>query len=258
MSVKAVFYIVLCCWLSVVLPVHAKQADTLIINIANPIQAYPPYHWLENGEIKGLVPDILEAAAAIAGDNIEINYVPVPWLRMFSLAENGDIDAILPVSFNQERANYLHFVPESIVMERMNLVSSSAFNINFNGDLTELSGYQVAGITGYYYGEAYTKANLETLALANEEEQVEMLLAGKAPLALMDTNILPFYVNKLGGERKHQIRILEPHLYEAPLHLAFAKKGRYPEFVDRFNIALAKLKSTPDYQNILQTYLSQE
>ncbi|REL36361.1 substrate-binding periplasmic protein [Thalassotalea euphylliae] len=230
----------------------------MTINIANPMQAYPPYHWLENGEIKGLVPDIIEAAAKLVGEDVEINYVPVPWLRMFSLAENGDIDAIFPVSFNQERAKYLNFVPESIVMERMNLVSSSAFDISFSGDLTTLANYKVAGIIGYYYGEAYTNANLETLALANEEQQVEMLLGGQAPLALMDANILPYYINKLGGEREHRIKVLEPHLYEAPLHLAFAKNGRYPALVERFNSALAKLKSTPDYQNILQTYLSQE
>ncbi|NMP33314.1 transporter substrate-binding domain-containing protein [Thalassotalea sp. M1531] len=233
----------------------AEQASVITLNIAKPEQAYPPYHWLENGEVKGLLPDIIAATTRLMG-NVEVNYVVMPWKRMFELANKGDIDAIMPINKNSERQNYLNFVEQPLIMERMNFVSTTAFNIEFSGDLSTLSNYDVAGIAGYYYGEAYSSSNLNTIELPNEETQVKMLLAGRFPLAILDTNVLPYYINKLGGEKAYKVTILSPPLYEASLHLAFAKKGRYGSQAQPFNEALINLKNTFKYHDIIKTYLT--
>ena len=229
----------------------AKQ----VITIAKPEQAYPPYHYLENGKVAGLVPDIIEATAKAIG-NIEIDYQVMPWKRMFELAKQGEIDAIMPINLNTERQTYLNFVELPVIYERMNFVSTTAFDIEFDGDLSKLTEYEVAGIAGYYYGEAYSAENFNTIELPNEETQVKMLLAGRFPLALMDANIIPYYINYLGGEKEFKIKVLEPHLYRAGLHLAFAKQGNFPTLNEQFNRALITLKDSDAYQRILNTHLT--
>ncbi|MFD2168262.1 substrate-binding periplasmic protein [Thalassotalea euphylliae] len=225
------------------------------ITIAKPEQAYPPYHWLEDGEVKGLVPDIIAATSKAIG-NVKVEYKVMPWKRMFELAKSGTIDAIMPINLNAERQYYLNFVSEPLIMERMNFVTTNAFDVDFSGNLNDISQFDVAGIAGYYYGEAYQAAKFNTIELPNEETQVKMLLAGRFPLALLDINILPFYINKLGGEKEHQVKVLEPHLYEAALHLAFAKNGKHALQAETFSQALVKLKSSEQYQDILSTHLT--
>lgn len=229
--------------------------DTIVINIAKPAQTYPPYHWQQGDEIVGLVPEVINEISTEIG-NIKINYVIVPWKRMFEFAKTGKIDAIMPINKTADRETYLNYVDEPLIMEQMSLVTSSAFNIEFNGDINSLTEYEVAGIAGYYYGDAYEAADFKTIELPNEETQVRMLLAGRFPLALLDTNILPYYIKELGGEKPYRLKALKPHLYEAGLHLAFSKKSKHAAIAQKFSTALNKIKSTDTYQKILQKYLA--
>lgn len=233
------------------------QTEQITLNIAKPSQAYPPYHWKDEEQVTGLVPDIINEIANNIG-NIKINYVIMPWKRMFELAKAGKIDAIMPISKNPQRESYLNFINEPLILEKMSFVSSTAFDITFDGDINKLSKFEVAGIAGYYYGEAYEAANFTTIELPNEETQIRMLLAGRFPLALLDMNIIPHYVNKLGGEKPYAIKLLKPHLYEAGLHLAFSKSSKHAGLAQKFSLTLQQLKQTDKYQKILQKYLTNE
>jgi len=248
-------YITIAIALITSISVNAEQLNTTTINVTKPIQAYPPYHWIENGEIKGIFPEIINEVAKIMG-NFNVNYVVVPWKRMFELAKKGEVDAIMPININKERQAYLHFVKEALIMERMNFVTTDAFNIKYQGDLQDLANYDIAAISGYYYGENYATANLNSVALPNEETQIKMLLAGRFPVAILDTNILPYYINKFGNNSKNKIIILKPHINETALHIAFSKKSVHSDLYNQFNHALNKLKQSNKYKEILDSYLA--
>ena len=249
--------------LLLILPLSGKlfAQEKIIINIAKPSQAYPPYHWTEQGQVIGLVPEIIEAAVKEL-PHIEVNYVQIPWQRMFEQARKGEIDAIMPISHNFERQQYLDFVSEPLIMERINFVTNTKYNLQFDGDLSKLVNYDIAGIAGYYYGEAVEKHEFNVVELPNEETQIKMLIAGRFPLALLDANVLPFYLKKL-GQGEYTLKVLSPHLSEAGLHLAFSKTDintnknkqlNYKKLAKQFSHALEKLKSSGTYQAILQKY----
>ena len=172
---------------------------------------------------------------------------------MFELAKNGEITAVMPININDERQAYLDFSDEAIIQERMSFITSSHFDINYSGDLTELTKYQVAGISGYYYGEAFAQHSFEVIEVPNEEAQVKMLLAGRFPLALIDTIVLSHYIQQ-HDNNNIKLKPLEPHLYKAGLHLAFAKSGKSKRLATLFSEKLSLFKSTLQYQQILQKY----
>lgn len=236
---------------------HWAKADESVITftIAKPAQAYPPYHWQGESKTEGLIPEIIEAMLK-RSENLKVKYINVPWKRMFELARAGEVDAIMPINRNTEREAYLSFVAEPLINERMNFISSNAFNIEFDGDINKLAQHQVAGIAGYYYGEAYNAANFETIELPNEETQVRMLTAGRFPLALMDANVLPHYLNKAGEAPEYEIKVLQPPLYEAGLHLAFSQNSKHAYLTETLVEHLLNLKQSPEYQAILARHLS--
>lgn len=68
---------------------------------------YPPYHWCQR-------PDLLTGASVaqlrqVLPANVKLIPQAYPWKRVLLAAEQGQLDLILPLRINAERARYLRF-----------------------------------------------------------------------------------------------------------------------------------------------------
>lgn len=68
---------------------------------------YPPYHWCRNNH--ALTGASVEQLQLILPASVKLQPQLYPWKRVLQNAENGQLDIILPLRINAERARYLRF-----------------------------------------------------------------------------------------------------------------------------------------------------
>lgn len=84
----------------------AQAANVLTLRYSgNP--DYPPYHWCRNQQ--ALTGASVEQLQRILPAGVKLQPLRYPWKRVLQSAENGQLDIILPLRINADRARYLRF-----------------------------------------------------------------------------------------------------------------------------------------------------
>lgn len=201
----------------------------------------------------GILVEIVQQALAEAGHTIEPLFLPLG--RGFQLLEEKRVDAIT-ISKNTLGLD-AHYSDYCIEYHNFAIgLESRPFPIERIPDLRGLSivAFQKADV---YLGEAFAKTvadNPQYVEMANQENQVHMLLKGRIDLAIMDRSIFQFYQNKLvsEGEVSGDVRVRFYDLFEPSRYRgAFADR----EIRDSFNQGLRKLRESGAYQAIYTKYI---
>ncbi|MCJ8314697.1 MAG: transporter substrate-binding domain-containing protein [Saccharospirillaceae bacterium] len=79
---------------------------------------YPPYSYVEDGELKGIYNEILKITFAQM-QGYQVNIVPVPWKRGLKLIEDGDAFALYPPYFHVLKRPYIWPYSLPILDERV-------------------------------------------------------------------------------------------------------------------------------------------
>lgn len=234
------------------LTANAFEIQTL--TIARPLQNYPPYHWIENGVVKGILPDVIAEAAALT--NIQrVTYKSVPWRRMLELGKTGKVKAVFPLNFTEERQMYFEYVKEPIAYEAISFAKLKSTKVEFTS--SSASQFKVGTVSGYYYIDAIEKLQLNKLEVPNESIQIKLLFSKRADFILIDTNVVNYYQNlpKTRENLYHDIMSVEPSFEKTPLHIAFSKVLNNSMMVENLSEALKQLKTSGRYQKILAKYI---
>lgn len=243
----APFFIAACCLLSTV---HTEARELKVI-----FSSYtPPYVFQANGETEpGILVEIFQRA--FAGTDYSIKPVFLPLGRGFKLLEEGKVDGL---SISTTNLNLkAHYSEISIEYHNFAIgIEQRDLQINKVEDLKGKSviAFQKADT---YLGDAFAAAvvdNPDYIEMANQENQVNMLLLGRTDLAVMDRSIFMYYRNKLIKEGKVSPEVdyrlydlFEPSRYRA----AF-----YDESVrDAFNEGLRRLRESGEYEAIYTKYI---
>lgn len=207
----------------------------------------------EVSEQPGILVEIVQRA--FAGSGYMVKPVFLPLGRGFKLLEEGKVDGIsismhkleLDAYYSDFSIEYHNF---AIGLEKSDL------QINSMEELQEKSiiAFQKADT---YLGEAFAsavKGNPNYIEMANQENQVHMLLLGRTDLAVMDRSIFMYYRNKLIKEGKlspevnyRLYDIFEPSRYRA----AFSDET----VRDTFNLGLKRLRESGEYEAIYKKYI---
>ncbi len=214
----------------------------------------PPYVFQNNSDGRpGILVEIVQQA--LSGTGHTVNPVFLPLGRGFKLLEEKKVDVI---SISKRKLNLkAHYSDFSIVYHNYAIgLADRQMAIERTADLKGKSiiAFQKADI---YLGDAFNEAvtgNPNYVEMANQENQVHMLLKGRTDIAVMDRSIFEFYRNKLVSEglvsREIKPRfydLFEPSRYRA----AFADKA----LRDQFNRGLKRLHDSGEYQAIYDKYL---
>jgi len=226
---------------------NKTQLSTVVI--AKPSQNYPPYHWLHNRTVKGILPEIINQLTP----KVRVLYQHVPWNRMIAMSEQGQIDAIFPLVKSASRENFLHFLSTPLINEQMVFVALTRSNIGFSRDFSNFKPFTIGTVKGYDYGAKFNALKLKTVTANNENSLTNLLLSQQIPIAIMDARVVS-YKQELGYGDFQQLSIISPPISTMPLYIAFSKNNYNEALYQLFDQKLAEFVQSKQYQSILNNY----
>lgn len=142
-------------------------------------QAYPPFSYVENGELKGLLVDIIAAIDAKM-PRYRINLLPMPWHKGKALMKKGEHLGLLGAYFHGHDWPYLYPYSQTILYEDLVTVCSNNANMPANASWPESYRGRKLGTVGSYDGWADYGRRLraEQVAYFFEFPNMELAFSG--------------------------------------------------------------------------------
>lgn len=216
------------------LSIESAWAERLRIVVDN---NFPPFAYVENGEVKGTGIEALQAAAKISG--IEISFVPVSFNEIERTIKSGEADAIFPLAINPDRKKIYNF-SESFLSTGGALFVKEPLKAPVS--LSDLKGKTiVTPATGPLVN--YIRNNEQTVRVVttkNYDEAFKLIISGEADAAALNKQVGTILVKKNYAQK---ISIPTKYFWELSLALAIPKKLKYDlEVLERLNKGLDKLQ----------------
>lgn len=214
---------------------------------------WPPYT-TEASDNYGFFTEIVTAVF----DEMEItpNYKFFPWKRCAKMVKDGNAWAAFPYTPNDERKETFAF--SDVVATSRSVfffVDEKLKNTSWE-KLEDLKPYDIGGVGGYFYEEAFENAGLDVDYASKEIVGFKKLLRGRLDF---------FPVNELVGwelvkdnfpNKVDELDTLDKPLSTSPLSLMVLKSDQESiQLLKKFDAALQKIKDKGIYKNILDKYL---
>ena len=149
-----------------------------------------PYSYVENGELKGILPDYFAQLMELAGLSYEI-VVPSDRTEYYSLAVNDGVDVVIDWRQDQLKHNELEhsgFYTDAYLNSGVALVTRK----DFNGEITTLA---VADLLGDIAIEQDMIGNATVLNCQTRESALQAVLEGRADATYVYTYTAQSFVN---------------------------------------------------------------
>lgn len=214
---------------------------------------YPPYSYVENGEVKGIYVDLVTEASKLLVPAYEVKIVALPWKRALKQIENGERFAILPPYHHAELRPYIF--PYSVPMAQEDVVVYCRKDIDFNKvfiDSIRLPEPLLLGINSGYillndkYNKAIKNNNLMVVENKSTEANVVKLTMGRIDCYINDRLSIEHGLVLLNDKESSfnmSNFIQVDHISSQSAHIGYTnvKEYKYPykyDFVVRMNEAL--------------------
>lgn len=231
---------------------YAQNKTKTILTVAIEEIGYPPYQYEDAGEIKGFTIDVLEYFEA--NSQYDFEYIILPWPRALNLVAKGNVDMILTLFKNKEREKIYNYIEPSYAFEVNQFFTLADKDINFSGDLKQLTPYLIGTRREFSYGNNFDKAYyLTKLPALTEEVILNLLLANRIDIAISN----PFIFNEMILKRNvgTKVKAIKPYVELTPVYLGLTKKRADSQKINKtLNTLSKKLKKSAYYQTLLNKY----
>ncbi|WP_344797254.1 substrate-binding periplasmic protein [Litoribacillus peritrichatus] len=237
----AVFCLILCSL------VNAKE---LIVGVSE--TDYKPFYYEEAGEFKGAAAEIAHHVAKQLGHHL--TFKRFPWKRVQYNLAIGRIDMVILYFKTEERAKDVWYVDIPHIYESSSLVVSNSSDIEFSGQLLELSKRSFGNVSGYWHGKNYSEnTQLLKQEYSSTTALLEALHRGKVDIGVGNKPVMTALATSMGIV--NEIKFLEPKIDYAPDYIAFSKvkSGSLP-LANAFSRKLKAFMKTDAYRDILHQY----
>lgn len=221
----------------------------------------PPLEHLLDGQVTGVAVDLTREAVRRTG--LEAHVAIRPWKRVLYEVAEGQADVAINTGRSEEREVWGLFPDESLIDETYVLFASRPMSLP--EDLTGIENLSLGNQLGYFYGEHFhTKVTNDRFRSVETtltiERNLEKLIVKRIDLFIGDMLPTRYYINQMGlGDDVHivlQEGTDQPLVVSiSPTYAAFSRKTVPPEYVERFNQALRKMKEDGTYSRIVDSYL---
>lgn len=217
---------------------------------------YPPFEYVENGKLKGVVVEIVQEVFSRMQQPINISLLP--WARSVKMIENGTADAIFTIYKTPEREVFADYSQEVLMPQVVSFFALKDSPVTFDGDLGKLSNYLIGTVWKINYGEIFNEAlenkKIKTINLAYTGEiNIDMLLHKRFDI-LVSNKYGALHVLKNKG-LMDQVKELSPEIENVPSYIAFSKKRNLSSIRDKFDEILSKMKKDGTYDQIVNNNL---
>ncbi len=206
----------------------------------------PPYEYVEEGKPTGFNVELMRAAAAIAGFEVDIRLGP--WIKARRDLEQGNLDALSGMYYSGERSKLVDFsVPHTMVRSALFVRKDSPIR-----SYADLRGKEVILQEGDVLHDLFKRTGLASriVAVTDADEQLRLLASGRHDGALMASRLQgEYYVKRL---KLAGLRIVDADLPQ--LRYCFAVRKGDRELLYRLDEGLNVLKVSGKYQEIYERW----
>ena len=232
------------------LPTAVEGVLTMATNAA-----FPPYEYIEGGEIVGIDADIAAAIAEKLG--LEIQIEDMEFDAIIEAVKSGKADiGLAGMTVTPDRAEEVNFTASYATGVQVVIVTEDSA-ITSVDDLFAEGASNVIGVQRNTTGDLYTTWDLEDAGLATIDryskgaEAVQALKTGKVDCVVIDNEPAKAFVAEVEG-----LKILDTEYILEEYAGAMNKDNA--ELFEAVNVALEELIADGTVQAIIDTYISAE
>lgn len=213
----------------------------------------PPY--VSENKNESFLTEVLDEVAREMGVKFVFKFMP--WKRCELALENQDAWGAVPYVQTPERGKKFYF-SDKLFNRQAKFFSYSPDGkrkqIPYAG-LSDLKGYVIGGVRGYYYEQPLLQAGLQVELVTTDEQNFRKLKAGKVDLIPSDEVVGFYIIKKRFPLEAGNFSTLSTPLDASGDYLMTLRK--YPDtqgLLAKFNAALKKVKENGVYQRILDKH----
>ena len=255
--------------LAILLTVDAQEPPTVII-LAD--DAYPPYSFVEDDQIKGIYVEILQTAAEALAEYYHVEIKATPWQRGLKELREGSAFALIPPYKHPDKRPYIW--PYSIPLLEETVVTTCHEGIDIFGyigqELNSLATPIKVGVNAGYQilSEELTlarkKGTINFQENKDTQSNVLKLLLRRIDCYLNDRSSTLWEIKRLNSlypeKSFSKVMFTEPLVVMVrTAHIGYtdSKGHKYDykeDFVRRMDSAIKDVQSSPVYKQIIKTY----
>lgn len=245
---KKILLLVLVSVLSSVMLFGCKKsetaADTLIVGTN---AEFPPFEYIEQGQIVGFDVDLMNEISKITGKKVEFKNMAFDSLLI--AMQTGKINCIISgMTATDERRQHVNFSTPYFVSKQAVIVPENSDIQKFE----DLKGKKIGVVIGYTGDMVVTDMYKDTSSITRYEatgQAIMALTAGKVDATVLDMEPAKEYVANNEG-----IKVLDTALAEEEYSIALPKDNT--ALLDEINKALQTLKENGTYDKIYAKYFN--
>ena len=221
---------------------------------------FPPMETIENGKFSGPGIEIVKEAFKRMGYEEEAFIIQdYPWKRILEMVKTGELDLVIDISYSDQRNEYLEYSEEQYAAYTKNLFALKETDVEFNGDLSELSDYKIGLVRGYKYGDAVVDAK-DNKVIDYEEastihESLEKLINGRVPLIIEDHFAAELLFEELGHGDK--VKMLEPAVDKTTTYIGFSRAKGITTLREMYDETIRVMKEDGTIDSIMNKYFEE-
>lgn len=245
---KKILLLVLVSVLSSVMLFGCKKsetaADTLIVGTN---AEFPPFEYIEQGQIVGFDVDLMNEISKLTGKKVEFKNMAFDSLLI--AMQTGKINCIISgMTATDERRQHVNFSTPYFVSKQAVIVPENSDIQKFE----DLKGKKIGVVIGYTGDMVVTDMYKDTSSITRYEatgQAIMALTAGKVDATVLDMEPAKEYVANNEG-----IKVLDTALAEEEYSIALPKDNT--ALLDEINKALQTLKENGTYDKIYAKYFN--
>nr|WP_243201612.1 MULTISPECIES: transporter substrate-binding domain-containing protein [unclassified Fusibacter] len=209
-----------------------------------------PYYGLEGDELVG--PGIEFTKLIFDELGYDYEFVVMPWSRLLSSMENGEIDVLLDTILTEDRQNYLDYseFPYLIQIDKFYALKTS--DIPYDGSFGSIKGYKVGVVHDFSYGklidDAMDDGEFNFEETSNYEDNIDKLRNGRVDLIITNTLAAGGYITD------DEIVSLEPYISMNYSFVTFSKANELARLRDEYDKVYEALVRSGTIAEMLEVY----
>lgn len=247
----------LVCLLIFSLPICASSTERDFGDYIYFTEEYPPYNYVQNGQLTGISVDLLQVAAKKAGREIPDNRIRVlPWARSYKLTQMTAFSVLFSTARTKQREDLFKWVGP-IASSRIVLLGKKEPSIRISNK-EQIKQYSIGVIIDDVGEQLITHPSImaDKIEYAHSNGSlIRMLESGRIDLWAYEEQVALWAIHETGYNPQDYEVVFS--LEEVDYYYALNKNA--PDlFVQSFQQALDKLKASTDqeesYRSIIQKY----
>ncbi len=196
---------------------------------------------------------------AFAQEGIAVQYGFYPWKRSMKEAQEGNWDATLLWSKNEEREAFFYY-SDSVMTLRTVFFHRKDMPFDWQ-DWSDLKGYKLGVTRGYYYGDGLKKAieqKIMEVDIANSDViNLHKLLAGRIQLFVVEPEVgYELLAENFPDSSRDLLTNHSRPLREGHWYLLISKKSPKASYwLEKFNKGLKKIIANGTHDQIMEDVL---